>query len=226
MEILKELDDEHRLIEDAMGSFVTLCHNITPENFREKREDIEKFSIFFTGYLENFHFKKEEEILFKSFVNQGIPDDKGPLYYYILEHTEHIAFNRRILDYIEYDEINDEQRKELVQVSESLAAETWEHIDKEDSVLYSEATDRIRGKHATAVKELNREFNKTYDVTKYQTLGEELVKKYKPTDVLPDVIRGDGCASCRHFGEGCDGIEHEWWSEHEWEDFYARNNRD
>ena len=226
MEILKELDDEHRLIEDAMGSFVTLCHEITPENFCEKRDDIEKFTVFFTGYLENFHFKKEEEILFQSFMNLGIPEDKGPLYYYILEHTEHVAFNKRILNYIDYDEITSEQQKELIEISESLAAETWEHIDKEDSVLYAEVSDRIRGKNATAVKQLNREFNKTYDVKKYQTLGEELVKKYKPTDDLPDVIRGDGCMSCRHFGEGCDGIEHEWWSEHEWEDFYARNNRD
>ena len=117
-------------------------------------------------------------------------------------------------------------KKELVEVSESLAAETWEHIDKEDSVLYSEATDRIRGKNATAVKQLNREFNKTNDATKYKVMGEALVKKYKPTDMLPDIIRGDGCMSCRHFGEGCMGIEHEWWSEHEWEDFYARNNRD
>ena len=51
--------------------------------------------------------------------------------------------------------------------------------------------------------------------------GERLVATYAPSD-LADVVRGDGCVSCPAFGEGCEGIEQEWWSDLEWEDVRER----
>ena len=34
------------------------------------------------------------------------------------------------------------------------------------------------------------------------------------------LTRGDGCFMCRAHGETCDGLEAEWWTDTEWEEFY------
>jgi len=36
------------------------------------------------------------------------------------------------------------------------------------------------------------------------------------------LVRGDGCFMCRAYGETCNGLEAEWWTELEWDEFYNR----
>lgn len=36
------------------------------------------------------------------------------------------------------------------------------------------------------------------------------------------LTRGDGCFMCRAHGATCDGLEAEWWTELEWEEFFMR----
>ena len=36
------------------------------------------------------------------------------------------------------------------------------------------------------------------------------------------LTRGDGCFMCRAHGETCDGLEAEWWTDLEWEEFHLR----
>ena len=50
---------------------------------------------------------------------------------------------------------------------------------------------------------------------------EGLLAKHPPLEIL-DLIRGEGCVSCEAYGEGCEGMEREWWTELEREDVLHR----
>jgi hypothetical protein len=51
--------------------------------------------------------------------------------------------------------------------------------------------------------------------------GARLVARYRP---LADasLTRGEGCFGCRAHGKTCDGLEAEWWTELEWQEFFMR----
>ena len=51
--------------------------------------------------------------------------------------------------------------------------------------------------------------------------GEGLRETYPPR-LDPSLIRGEECVICPHYGQTCDGIEREWWSDAEWEEFPDR----
>jgi len=227
MNLLKELDKEHRLIEEAAGSIVTLARKIIADDTQELRSDMQKLCRFLSDFVVTYHTKKEEKVLFQAFGRTGLPLEKGPLYYYDLEHKQHDEYTRKLLAFLEQGEIKGEAATEFEALAIKFCGELWEHIDKEDSVLFEEVVDRIKGKNLRLLEEALSAFQKeSGDTEELINIAKEIIARHKPIHDLPDVFRGDGCVSCRHYGEGCSGIEHEWWTEHEWEDFYARNNRD
>jgi hypothetical protein len=56
------------------------------------------------------------------------------------------------------------------------------------------------------------------DEAEARETGLRLLERYPPGPE-PDVIRGDGCVMCPSFVKDCRGVEHEWWSEWEWDEF-------
>lgn len=226
MKLLKELDDEHRLIEEAAGSIVPLAQKIIQDGSQELKDDMRKLCRFLSEFVVNYHTKKEEKVLFQAFGRTGIPLEKGPIYYYELEHKQHDEYSQKLLQLLE-GEIKDAQAVEFEALAVKFCGELWEHIDKEDSVLFEEVFDRIKGKDLRILEEdLNAFHKENPETDELRAIAKEIIAKHKPIHDLPEVFRGDGCMSCRHYGAGCRGIEHEWWTENEWEDFYARNNRD
>ena len=93
-----------------------------------------------------------------------------------------------------------------------LAAEIWQHLDKEETVLLPEAERRLID---GGVRELEGP-PASDEVETARVLGLELIRKLPPMDD-PDLIRGDGCIPCAAFGDTCHGIETEWWSDWEME---------
>ena len=55
--------------------------------------------------------------------------------------------------------------------------------------------------------------------------GIRLCAAYPPL-VDRDVLRGDGCVHCPSFGDGCRGLEREWWNPWEWEEFEDQMPKD
>ena len=51
--------------------------------------------------------------------------------------------------------------------------------------------------------------------------GAALPLRYPPVEDAA-LTRGDGCFLCRAYGDTCDGLEAEWWSDTEWEEFFVR----
>ncbi len=51
--------------------------------------------------------------------------------------------------------------------------------------------------------------------------GAHLLTLYPPLEDA-SVARGDGCFMCRAHGKNCDGLEAEWWTDFEWQEFFLR----
>ena len=232
MDLLKELNEEHRLIEEAAGSMVTLARMIVEGDKEELRKDFLSLCRFLSEFVADYHSKKEEKVLFQAFGRTGIPMETGPIYYYELEHKQHEEYAGRLKELLSQKDLTGETADELLKLSVQFCGELWEHIDKEDSVLFEEVVDRIKGKDLRILTEDLSSYheagdkNPEFNPKELMQIARDIISRYKPIHDLPDVFRGDGCMSCRHYGAGCRGIEHEWWTENEWEDFYARNNRD
>jgi len=48
-----------------------------------------------------------------------------------------------------------------------------------------------------------------------------LLVRYPPLEDAA-LTRGEGCFMCRAYGETCEGLEAEWWTELEWDEFFIR----
>jgi hypothetical protein len=94
----------------------------------------------------------------------------------------------------------------------------WRHLDAENSVLFPQAGERLGrcGVHELADRPMSKAEAAARDG------AAALLARYPPVE--DDVLtRGDGCFLCRAHGETCDGLEAEWWTELEWEEFHNRD---
>ena len=170
--------------------------------------DGEAFVRVLDDWLDEVHHRVEEEGLFTVLVERAeVPGDRGPLQVLRREHRE--LRERRTALGSEADEV-------AVEAARRIARLLWEHVDKENSVLFPEAERRlIRG----GVRELDFP-----DVPpagqRARLLAGELVDRYPPSED-PDMVRGDGCVACSAFTVACSGIEGEWWNS--WERAYQRS---
>jgi|GEM_PF-438281 len=231
MNLFEDIEKEHLLLEKATGSLVAMTDEMTRNESDELKKNIESLCYFFINFMVNYHTQKEENVIFAALEKLNLPRDKGPLFYYALEHADHLKHLDEMLLRLGKPALTGEDKNFLYEKSKKFCIEVWEHIDKENSVFLVEVGERVRG---GALLEMNAAYESFLAGFNFPglsaeeniALAESMIARYKPVLTLPEHIRGDGCMSCRFFGEGCNGIEHEWWTEHEWEDFFERNNRD
>jgi hypothetical protein len=109
-------------------------------------------------------------------------------------------------------------RARLNDLSARYRRDLLAHIDAENSVLLPESENRL---NRAGVKELN---GRGPDAEERAALaeGERLAARYPPSEDA-DALRGEGCVICPSYGVSCQGLEREWWSEQEWEDFRERD---
>lgn len=217
LNLLQDLENEHRLIEEIAGSLLFVAEKLQGEDKWKAALRVIKFC---RNFEQKVHHAKEEEILFPAFAAVEIDIHSKPLYYLRQEHQESATMLNKAFSAVE-----EKNSAEFLGVSQEFCKATWKHIDKEDSVIFREAAQRLRGKN---FMQLNEQLKNYYEKNRstYQTLwqeGEELIRLHPPIDDLDDLVRSDGCLVCDHFNDGCQGVEREWWNEHEWEDFKARN---
>lgn len=97
---------------------------------------------FIREYADRFHHAKEEDVLFKALVTNGMPEKNSPIAAMLMEHDQGRSFVRgmesaaqQLLSY--GDEVANSQVLEaLVKNARGYAALLREHIDKEDNILY------------------------------------------------------------------------------------------
>jgi len=210
MRIVDRLREEHRLIERVAGSLVTFTSSgLVPEH----RETLTAFCDFFASYADAYHHGKEEQIVLRALLDAQLPE-AGPIAMIREEHDENraaIVALRACPD------------GEAATLAIRFCARLWEHIDKEDSVLFGEVEVRLALEATRLERELDEFEARSVGLSSLAQVGESLVARFPPITVLPGIGRGDGCVMCRHFGERCQGIEREWWGELERDEFFARH---
>lgn len=81
------LMDEHRLIEQVLGSLETFVLSSAPEA-PGGRVDVARFATFFQRFADRLHHGKEEDRLFEAMVRAGFPREAGPIGVMLYEHVE------------------------------------------------------------------------------------------------------------------------------------------
>jgi hemerythrin-like domain-containing protein len=208
MQLLVEFGEEHQLVDRASGSLIRFAEMALKGETTER--DTADFVRFLRVYVGGYHHEREEQVLFRALVERAeIPADRGPLPVMLAEHEASAA----MVD--ELEAVVGEPQAAAA-IARRLAHHLWEHADKEDSVLFPEAEQRLirsgvanlEGRPPTAEEEAAR------------VLGERLTERFPPLDDH-EVIRGDGCVACSAFAVTCGGIEKEWWND--WEHEYHRS---
>jgi hemerythrin-like domain-containing protein len=208
MQLLDELGQEHRLVDEVAGSLVRFSQRAAEGDIEPS--DVADFVRFFRVFVAGFHHQREEETLFPALVDRAeVPKDRGPLPAIAADHREAVLF-------VDALEAASRDPKRAAEVARRFANHLWEHVDKEESVLLPEARERLRRNGLTRLE--GRE--PTDEEQGAREVGEQLTERFPPLDD-PDHVRGDGCVVCSAFGETCAGIETEWWNT--WEHEYHRS---
>lgn len=208
MRLFEEFKAEHLLVDRVAGSLIRFAEMTAGGEGSE--EDVADFVEFFRVFVAGFHHEREEQTLFPVLVERAeVPADRGPLPSIEADHRAAAI----LVDELEEAGGNKER---LASAARRLAHHLWEHVDKEDSVLFPESFERLRRNGVTLLE--GRE--STAEEEAARGLGEQLTVRFPPLDD-PEVVRGDGCVACSAFGETCGGIETEWWNT--WEHEYHRS---
>lgn len=169
------------------------------------------FLRFFRLYAGRYHHAREEAVLFPALIEHGeVPADRGPIAALLHDHQA----MAQTLDAIEAT-LDDPQA--LAGHAEAYGRALLHHIDAENGVLFPECEVRF-GRQG--VQDLPDRSLRP-DEAAAREEGAHLAARYAPTEP-PGMIRGESCTSCPAFGVRCDGVELEWWSDHEWDDFHDR----
>ena len=216
MKLIDTLRDEHVLIDQVLGSLRAYVGGLVDGT--ADPEDGRRFAAFFTVFAGHFHHDREERVFFEALVTEAdLPRDRGPVRAVLDEHAEMGEWLCEIAPLLEHGPRSEDDGVRLRALATRYSQALWRHIDAEDSVLYPEGVERLArsGVHELPDRPMSDAEAAARDA------GAALPLRYPPVEDAA-LTRGDGCFMCRAYGETCDGLEAEWWSETEWDEFYLR----
>ena len=142
MKATEILMSEHRVIERVVASMEQAAHRleageeIRPGFFLDAAE-------FVKGFADGCHHMKEEQVLFKTMVENGMSTQEGPVAAMLFEHEQGRAYIRQLREATLRLQAGDKSAAgEVVRNARGYAALLLQHIMKEDHVLFPMA-DRV-----------------------------------------------------------------------------------
>ena len=130
------LMNEHRLIEQALGSLET-CALEVDGGLALERAVARDYAAFLKGYADAWHHGKEEEILFRRMVERGFSAESGPVAVMLHEHRQGRELVGRIAAVAEAEgAVGDAERAAFLAASRGFVPLLRQHIQKEDNILY------------------------------------------------------------------------------------------
>jgi hemerythrin-like domain-containing protein len=220
MKLLDTFQAEHALIDQVLGSLRAYVGALVDGT--ADPDDGRRFAAFFTEFAGHFHHDREEHVLFHALVTEAeLPADRGPVYALAREHAEMAQWLREMTPLLELSSPSGGDRARLRALATRYSQSLWRHIDAENSVLYPESAERLR---RCGMRELaDRPMSEAEAAARDGAAA--LLMRYPPVEDTA-LVRGDGCFMCRAHGETCDGLEAEWWTALEWEEFHHRDASD
>ena len=201
IDLITRLREEHHFIDRAMGS---LYHwGLKGQQSEPGARD--SWVRFLEVFVHAFHHQREEDLLFEVLVSRlELSPDNGPIRILREEHHEETALARALAEAL--------PGPATQKVATEIAGHVWEHLDKENSVVFAEGNERLV---RSGIRRLEDRAMREEEAQARRTI-EKLIEKWPPLDD-PDHIRGDGCMPCSAYGVSCGGVEKEWWNQWDWE---------
>jgi hemerythrin-like domain-containing protein len=214
MSLIQELRDEHVVIERTLGALRTYVEARLAGN--GDPADAEAFLSFFRLFAGRYHHAREEDTLFPALLEHlPIRPDSGPVRSLF---DQHASMAKTLEEVAPLLVSSAGQGGRLLDLSTRYRRDLLAHIDAENSVLLPESEARLfragvpvlAGRPPDAEERAARE-------------GVERLFALYPPSVDSGAIRGEGCVICPSYGLTCEGLEREWWTEQEWDDFRERD---
>ena len=213
MGLIEDLRAEHVVIERMLGALNTYVE--ARLGGRGDPADAGAFLTFFRLWAGQYHHAREEDTLFPALLaHLPIRPDSGPVRSLFDQHAAMAGTLEEMAPLLAGSE---GRGGRLLDLSTRYRRDLLAHIDAENSVLLPEAQTRLRG---AGVPELAGRAADAGE-SAARDAADRLVALYPPSED-PGAIRGEGCVICPSYGISCEGLEREWWSEEEWDDFRER----
>jgi len=216
MKLIETLRDEHALIDRMLGALRTYVDTLA--GGRADPQDGPRFAAFFTEFAGHYHHDREERGLFDALVNEAeLPRERGPVHALTHDHARMAQWLGEMTPLLAQAPRSDDERTRLRTLATRYSHALWRHIDAENSVLYPEGEERLA---RCGVRELPDRPPNAAEATARDHAAALLARYPFVEDAV--LARGDGCSMCPAHGETCEGLEAEWWSDLEWDEFFER----
>ena len=215
MRLIEELREEHRVIEQVVGSLRTFVDRMV--RGEADAGDGDGFLRFFRTVVGGYHHAREEDVLFVALADEaGLPRDEGPIPSFREQHHEMAATLDEMAPLLS-GELPFGAGESLVALVTRYSHALLRHIDAENTVLFPESEQRLG---MSGISELPGR-PPTEAEAAATAEGLRLVLRYPP-QYDAEAIRGEGCVICPSLGTSCRGVEREWWNDSEWDEFSSR----
>ncbi len=182
MKATKQLKDEHEGVLIMLKIIEKIIKNPSDKKELDTAE-FEKIIEFLKGFVDKCHHGKEEDILFPELEKAGIPKENGPVGIMLTEHQIGRGYIKNMNDaLIDYKRDEKNNKAKLIENAGKYLELLRDHIDKENSILFSMADSVLSDEKQD---ELFEEFEKLETERiglgrheEYHHLIEELEKKY------------------------------------------------
>ena len=130
------LSSEHRVIERVISALESGANRLEAGE-RIRPGFFLDITDFVKGFADGCHHKKEEDVLFRALLANGLPQQGGPVQVMLAEHEQGRQYTRGIRQAAESLQNGDESaRQAIVENARAYASLLRAHIDKEDNVLF------------------------------------------------------------------------------------------
>lgn len=171
MEATEILMSEHRVVEgflhtlEAGADRLKRGQTIRPAFFIEAAQ-------FSKGFTDGCHHRKEEGVLFKAMVQNGMPDSSGPIAIMLAEHEQGRQLTKAMRQAAAEMETGDSSAaQKVIDNADAYIALLRQHIQKEDRILFPLA-DRV-----IPVADQQR-VTTDFDTVEKEETGEGIHEKY------------------------------------------------
>ena len=181
---IEVLMNEHRLIEQVLGSLETFASEVEG-GLAPERPVLVDYGAFFREFADSCHHGKEEDILFQRMTERGFPRETGPVAVMLYEHEVgrgHVSALRQVGDGT--GPPTAVETRVVLENAEAFIPLLRAHILKEDRILYPMAVRLLTGPEMDAMEadfaafEARRRADGSYD--RLHGLADRLTAAFRP----------------------------------------------